>query len=92
MTVLQKMFGPMPAPTHYIRTNWMLDPFSQGSYSFEKVGQHPDDRATLAQPVADRLFFAGEATHTYYLGTVHGAYETGIRAAREVMAVMQGEG
>lgn len=78
--------GEIPAPTNYVRTNWQNDPYACGSYTFTRVGQQAGDRAALARPVADRLFFAGEATHPHYHATVHGAYETGIRAAREVMA------
>lgn len=85
MTVLQTMFGTMPPPLNFVRTNWRTDPFSQGSYSFNKVGQQPTDRDELAKPIGNRLFFAGEATHSYYIGTVHAAYETGVRAAREVI-------
>jgi len=44
----------------------------------------------LAQPVAETLFFAGEHTHTRgQAGTVHGAMETGERAAEACLAVIQ---
>jgi hypothetical protein len=40
----------------------------------------------LAAPLAPTLFFAGEATSTNgHLATVHGAIETGWRAAEEVL-------
>jgi polyamine oxidase len=86
MQVLRTLFGAdAPDPSAYVRTGWESDPFSLGSYSFSAVGGHLDDRQTLAASVADRLFFAGEATHPRYFATVHGAWETGVRAAREVM-------
>ena len=41
---------------------------------------------TLAAPIEDTLFFAGEATNTDgHTGTVHGAIATGRRAAREIL-------
>ncbi|MBX3002096.1 MAG: FAD-dependent oxidoreductase, partial [Caldilineaceae bacterium] len=87
LVVLRKLFDPqVPEPVAYVRTGWESDPFSQGSYSFSKVGGMLGDRRTLAEPIGDHLFFAGEATHSRYFATVHGAYETGIRAAREVMS------
>jgi monoamine oxidase len=43
-------------------------------------------RKTLAQPLAKRLFFAGEATEKDYYGTAHGAYLSGVRAAKEMLA------
>ncbi|HEY0146001.1 MAG TPA: FAD-dependent oxidoreductase, partial [Methylovirgula sp.] len=39
-------------------------------------------------PVAERLFFAGEATHPFFFSTVHGAWESGLRAAHEVLTVL----
>lgn len=89
VSIMQKMFGnngfgDIPQPEAYVRTGWQNDPFTQGSYTFDKVGQQPHHRHTLARPVGDRLFFAGEATHPRFYSTAHGAYETGIRAAQEI--------
>jgi hypothetical protein len=40
----------------------------------------------LAQPIADTLFFAGEATDSQgEQGTVHAALTSGIRAANEIV-------
>ena len=84
---LKKMFGEsIPDPISYIRTNWSKSEFSQGSYSFTKVGQQAGDREELARSVDGRLFFAGEATHPNFYGTVHGAYESGVRAAHEILS------
>ena len=70
------------APKGYIRTNWSRDPFSFGSYSFVAKGARRSDHAALGEPVAGRLFFAGEATHPHFNSTVHAAYESGLSAAR----------
>lgn len=68
--------------------SWSRDPFSRGAYSFTRVGA--DDAAEqLRQPVAQTLFFAGEATADgEEVGTVHGAFSSGRRAAREVFAAL----
>ena len=84
-------FGDIPAPLAYVRSNWQADPFSQGSYSFDQVGQLPTDRKTLGETVNGRLYFAGEATHPHFYATVHGAYETGVRAARKILEVKKRE-
>jgi len=61
--------------------DWGRDPFARGAYSYVAVGGG-DARATLAAPVDDTLFFAGEATSLDGQGgTVNGALETGARAA-----------
>jgi monoamine oxidase len=62
---------------------WTKDRFCRGSYSHALPG-YSQCRAILAEPVDDRLFFAGEATSTSFFSTAHGAYESGIRAAAEV--------
>jgi monoamine oxidase len=59
---------------------WRQDRYARGSYSYAQPG-HADDRARLAAPVDDRLFFAGEATSPDFFSTAHGAYETGTAAA-----------
>jgi monoamine oxidase len=66
-------------------TRWASDLLARGAYSFVGVGASSDDRAALAEPVAGRLFFAGEATSVEYPANVHGAWLSGERAAREVL-------
>jgi monoamine oxidase len=67
------------------RSAWRSDPFARGSYSYALPG-HADDRARLAMPVDDRLFFAGEACSVNFFSTAHGAYETGLAAADAALA------
>jgi monoamine oxidase len=65
---------------------WGADPFARGSYSFALPGK-ADERATLARPVDDRLFFAGEACSRSDYSTAHGAFLTGVAAADQVLAI-----
>ena len=65
--------------------NWRIDPFSRGAYSFTGVGGLSAHRV-LARPVANTLYFAGEATNADESGTVAGALSSGLRAARELLA------
>jgi monoamine oxidase len=68
--------------------NWQRDPFAGGAYSYVAVGGLGSQEA-LAQPVAETLFFAGEATvSSGHHGTVHGALASGERAAREVLGIL----
>jgi monoamine oxidase len=65
--------------------DWQADPFSRGGYSYAAVGGIDAARA-LGAPVAETLYFAGEATDSDGRnGTVHGAIASGARAAREVL-------
>ena len=74
-------------------TRWSLDSTSFGAYSVAEPGswyQHE----VLAEPVGDakgtkRLFFAGEGTaRAIYNGSYPGAYESGVKAARDIHAAM----
>jgi monoamine oxidase len=68
-------------------SRWARDEFALGSYSHALPG-HADARDALAAPVDDRLFFAGEATSPNFFSTAHGAQESGVRAAKEVIAAI----
>jgi len=63
--------------------DWQADPFTRGAYSYGMVGSD-GAQETLATPLENTLFFAGEATATGATGTVHGAIASGRRAAREI--------
>jgi monoamine oxidase len=68
---------------------WPVDPLAQGAYSFLPPGVDPSERQILAEPIDQVLFFAGEATHWRgESATVHGAIDTGYRAAEEVRAAL----
>jgi monoamine oxidase len=65
--------------------DWDTDPFSCGAYSYVRPGGE-GCQATLASPVSNTLFFAGEHTDTSGRnGTVHGAIASGRRAAKEIL-------
>lgn len=74
----------LPEPESYVNTRWSADPYSYGSYSYLPVGASGDDYEALAKPASTRLFFAGEATHSKYPATTHGAYLSGIREADRI--------
>lgn len=69
--------------------DWSADPFARGVYSYVGTGAAAA-RAVLGAPVAETLFFAGEATSLDGQGgTVSGAFETGMRAASEVARALE---
>ena len=84
VAALADMYGSVPRPKDSLVTRWRSDPRSYGSYSYVPVGSSFARHLDLASPVDGKVFFAGEATHRDYPATVHGAYLSGVRAAREV--------
>lgn len=86
MLHLRAIYGnSIPNPSHLLRTRWRQHPYTHGAYSFVPVGTSSAAFDTLAYPVSNRLFFAGEHTHRAYRGTVHGAYLSGIREADRIV-------
>jgi monoamine oxidase len=65
-------------------TRWTYEPWTLGAFSAAAPGGQWA-RAALAEPVRDRIFFAGEATHETQWGTVGGAWASGERAADAVL-------
>ncbi len=63
---------------------WGNDPYTKMGYSHVPTGG-AGSRDALALPVQATLFFAGEATNRVRPATVHGAIESGVRAAREAL-------
>jgi monoamine oxidase len=65
--------------------DWVTDQFAGGAYSYGGVGAI-GARAALTPPVAGTLFLAGEAiAERGRNGTVHGALESGQRAAARLL-------
>ena len=59
-----------------------------GGYSHALPG-YAESRLALGRPFDNRVFFAGEATNPTDFSTAHGAYQSGSRAAEEVLASLE---
>lgn len=66
---------------------WSADPYSRGSRSYCLAGRY-GAREILARPVGGRIVFAGEHTEQAAYGSLHGAWASGVRAARQVVALL----
>ena len=88
----------IPAPVKFKVTRWGADEFSRGSYTFLPPGATDQDYNILQAPINGndeesmlgdsevmRLFFAGEHTSSKFPSMAHGAYLSGIRAAKDVI-------
>jgi monoamine oxidase len=86
MKVLRQYFGnSIPEPVNLAISRWGQDTFTLGAYSIVPPGVCKRDFEALGLQLG-HLYFAGEATSLSAQGTVHGAYESGIRAARQLLA------
>jgi monoamine oxidase len=68
-------------------TRWSEDPWTRGSYASADPG-YTHLRATLREPVVDKVFFAGEACSEMLWATCAGALDSGILTAQDVHRVV----
>lgn len=77
--------GEESSPIAFLRTSWSTDPFAMGSYSYLAPSEVGTDARELLAAAIGRLHFAGEATSSSAPATTHGAWESGRRAAEELL-------
>lgn len=79
---------------HFMRgtmAGWDGNPLTRGAYSAARPGGFTARRA-LAEPLGNRVFFAGEAMATPYATLVTGAHMHGTRIAEEVAFTLDAPG
>ena len=74
---------------HGTMTNWSAEPFVRGAYAVAAPGA-ADARRTLAEPIAERIWFAGEALAGGLIQTAGGARLSGEAVARDVARSVRG--
>ena len=66
--------------------DWREQPYVHGGYSFDMV-MTPASRQILRTPVAETLYFAGEAIYEGSApGTVEAAFHSGLEVAEKIIA------
>lgn len=85
LAVLQQIYPQATAPQTVVRSEWHADPYTLGSYSYMPTGTNFALYKDIAKAQGN-LYFAGEHTHERYPATTHGAYLSGLRAAREIIS------
>lgn len=74
------------ARKHFIKgmaTDWATNPLTEGAYSAVKPGC-VGARSILSEPIAEKLFFAGEAMGGNRSALVNGAFESGKKVAKAI--------
>lgn len=84
LTIIQNQFNQLfPGAIDQITEAELHQWAGNRSYDPPGVG---NARSVLAQPINNKLYFAGEATHTGgHHGTMHGAMESALRAVTEIL-------
>lgn len=87
LQLLEKALG-KPVSDHLVSSrfvDWGADPWAKMGYGYVPPGGR-GLRDALAAPVGGVLHFAGEATNRIRPQSVHGAIDSGLRAAREIVS------
>ena len=88
MDVLRIMYGNgIPYPINYARSNWSTDPNAKLAYAYIAPGCDFQECDAIYLPINQKLWFAGEHTSCKYIGSVHGAYMSGERAALDILSM-----
>jgi monoamine oxidase len=86
MDDLKGMFGDdIPQPLEMQKTSWHTNKFSLGAYPHLKPGSKLSACDSIARPMGNKVFFAGDACSSKYMATAHGAYISGVDAAENAM-------
>ena len=80
----------VPYPEDILRSQWISNPHTLGSYSYWNHDTKNDSYENLLSPVLNssnepQLCFAGEATNPTYYSTMHGARSSGLREAERLL-------
>ena len=80
------MYPGLPASFERARfMDWPSDIWVKGSYSFPAPGEMTTIGPALQQPLAGRVFLAGEHTAYAFVGYMEGALQSGARAAKKII-------
>ena len=75
----------------FLVKDWTKDEYIKGGFSYPLVGTTNADRKDLSLPLADKLYFAGEATDVDGdSGTVSGALNSAARVVEEIVKSIRG--
>jgi monoamine oxidase len=85
LAVIKAAFDAEPTVVDMVITRWGQDPFARGAYSYVPAGGAATARNVLANPISDQLYLAGEAYTDTDPSSVHGAYNSGIATAKQVL-------
>ena len=69
----------------YWRTNWSQEQYSKMCYTYVSKDGSPKDCETLQKPINDLIYMCGEHLCFDFIGTVNGAYISGVQAAERII-------
>ena len=92
LMALRSAYPDLPEPLRVVSHKWGLDPYAACTWSSWGVGSSPKDTKAFLEGVhGGKLLFAGEHATKSHPGTTHGAWNTGLSAAKAIdVAIARG--
>jgi len=87
--VLKKVYPNATRPIEMKRNDFSINPNFLGSYSYQIAGINENDYKAMDHPVQQSIYFAGEAYQRWEFGYAHGAYDSGLGAAKNITNCMR---
>jgi monoamine oxidase len=84
LSQLRNYYPHLPDPIAWHVSRWEEDVFSQGAYSYHDINITDEDIYNICKNINNKIFFAGEYTDAIYYGSLHAAYNSGIRVLQEM--------
>jgi hypothetical protein len=81
---IRNYYPHLPDPIAWHISRWEEDIFSQGAYSYHDINITDDDIYNVYKNINNQIFFAGEYTDPVYYGSLHAAYNSGVRVLEEI--------
>ena len=87
MATIKKWYPNAPNCVNFKRSNGGSDLYAGGAWTYIRLGSSDEDCDAYyeSESTGKKVFFAGEGTDSIMLGTVHGAYQSGIDAATDAL-------
>jgi hypothetical protein len=85
MEGLRNVFGEAAGrPVKIQTTTWESDPYSAGAYMYLPPGVTSEELDVIAEPIGERVMFAGEHTLRIHWATMQSGYHSGLREAARI--------
>jgi monoamine oxidase len=68
---------------NFVIQDWTKEEYIEGGYTFPNVNEDENTRKILAEPISNKIFFAGEGVSSYF-GPISGAIDSSFKAFEKI--------
>jgi len=74
----------------FVIQDWTKEEYIEGGYTFPSIHEDENTRKILAEPLSNKVFFAGEGVSTKF-GTISGAIDSSLKAFQKICELVPQE-